>query len=107
MFVYQIISEVSINAIIAQKYKDTQYPIYYASKTLMDTETRYPHFEKLALIVTVVKLRLYFQYHPIPVVTIFSLRNILHKHKLTGMLAKWVVELSEYDIITSFSRIYG
>ncbi|XP_075101994.1 uncharacterized protein LOC142177403 [Nicotiana tabacum] len=45
------------------------------------------------------KLRPYFQCHPIYVITTFPLRNILHKHELSGRLAKWTIELSEYDII--------
>ena len=52
----------------------------------------------LALIMTSRKLRPYFQCHPISVVTAYPLRNILHKHELSGRLAKWAIELSEYDI---------
>ncbi|XP_070042858.1 uncharacterized protein [Nicotiana tomentosiformis] len=37
--------------------------------------------------------------HPISVITVFPLRNILHKHELSGRLAKSATELSEYDII--------
>ncbi|XP_070022769.1 uncharacterized protein [Nicotiana sylvestris] len=44
------------------------------------------------------KLRPYFQCHSIAVVTTYPLRNILHKHELSGRLAKWAIELSEYDI---------
>ncbi|XP_070026202.1 uncharacterized protein [Nicotiana sylvestris] len=44
------------------------------------------------------KLRPYFQCHPIIVVTTYPLRNILHKHELSGRLAKWAIELSEYKI---------
>ncbi|XP_070013132.1 uncharacterized protein [Nicotiana sylvestris] len=45
------------------------------------------------------KLRPYFQCHHISVITTFPLRNILHKQELSGRLAKWAIELSEYDII--------
>ncbi|XP_070034471.1 uncharacterized protein [Nicotiana tomentosiformis] len=45
------------------------------------------------------KLRSYFQCHPISVITTYPLRNILHKQELSGRLAKWAIELSEYDII--------
>ncbi|XP_070009677.1 uncharacterized protein [Nicotiana sylvestris] len=31
-------------------------------------------------------------------VTAYPLRNILHKHELSGRLAKWAIELSEYGI---------
>ncbi|XP_070004917.1 uncharacterized protein [Nicotiana sylvestris] len=44
------------------------------------------------------KLRPYFQCHPIAVVTAYPLHNILHKHGLSGRLAKCAIELSEYDI---------
>ncbi|XP_070005391.1 uncharacterized protein [Nicotiana sylvestris] len=44
------------------------------------------------------KLRPYFQCHPIAVVTAYPLHNILHKHELSGRLAKWDIELSEYEI---------
>ncbi|XP_075085005.1 uncharacterized protein LOC142168245 [Nicotiana tabacum] len=67
----------------------------------MDAETRYPHLKKLALALIMAsrKLRPYFQYHPISVVTAYPLRNILHKQKLSGRLAKWAIEFSEYDIM--------
>ncbi|XP_075106779.1 uncharacterized protein LOC142179802 [Nicotiana tabacum] len=45
------------------------------------------------------KLRPYFQCHPISVITAYPLRNILHKQELSGRLAKWAIELSEYNII--------
>lgn len=67
LLVYLAVSEVVVSAVLVCETKGTQSPIYYISKTLIDVETRYPHFEKLvlALVVASRKLRPYFQYHPI------------------------------------------
>ncbi|KFK32316.1 hypothetical protein AALP_AA6G226100 [Arabis alpina] len=44
------------------------------------------------------KLRPYFQSHSIVVLSTFPLRSVLHSPSHSGRLAKWAVELSEYDI---------
>lgn len=44
------------------------------------------------------KLRLYFQAHPIIVVTDQPLRQILHKPESLGGLIKWCMELNEFEI---------
>ena len=44
------------------------------------------------------KLRPYFQSHPIVVMTSQPIRTILHSPAQLGRLAKWAIELSEYDI---------
>ena len=77
-----------------------QKPIYYVSKTLIDAETRYPAIEKLSLAVVMSarKLRQYFQSHPIVVMTSQPIRTILHSPTQSSRLAKWAIELSEYDI---------
>lgn len=56
--------------------------------------------EKLALAVVVSarKLRPYFQSHPIEVLTPQPLRAILHRPSQSGRLAKWAIELTEYNI---------
>ncbi|XP_070026527.1 uncharacterized protein [Nicotiana sylvestris] len=87
LLIYLVVSEVAVSAMLVREDKDA--------------ETQYPHLEKLvlALIMASRKLRPYFQCHPISVITSFPLRNILHKKELSGRLAKWAIELSEYDII--------
>ena len=52
----------------------------------------------LALLVAAKKLRPYFQAHPIVVLTNFPLRSTIHKPDLTGMIARWAIELSEFGI---------
>jgi hypothetical protein len=44
------------------------------------------------------KLRHYFQAHRVVVVTSFPLRAILHKSNATGSIAKWAVELAEFQL---------
>ncbi|XP_075080310.1 uncharacterized protein LOC142165832 [Nicotiana tabacum] len=100
LLIYLAISEVAVSAVLVREDQGKKSPIHYVSKSLLDAETRYSHLEKLALALIVVsrKLRPYFQCHPISVVTAYPLRNILHKQELSGRLAKWAIELSEYDI---------
>lgn len=70
------------------------------TKSLLDAETRYNQFEKLALalVMAAQKLRPYFQSQPITVLTSFPLKNILHKLELSGRLTKWAIELSEHHV---------
>ena len=74
--------------------------MFFVSKSLADAETRYNHLEQatLALWVATKKLRPYFQAHPIMVLTNFPLRSTIHKPNLSGRMARWAVELSEYGI---------
>ncbi|XP_070045833.1 uncharacterized protein [Nicotiana tomentosiformis] len=101
LLIYHAVSEMAVSAVLVREDKGKRSPIYYVSKSLLDVETRYPHLKKLALALVMAsrKLRPYFQCHPISVVTAYPLRNILLKQELSGRLAKWAIELSEYDIV--------
>ena len=89
-----------MSAVLVHEEENKQLPIYYVSKALLDTETRYSHLDRLAiaLIVAARKLRPYFQAHPIVVVTSFPVKLVLDKPEVFGRLAKWGVELGEYDV---------
>lgn len=56
--------------------------------------------EKLtyALLLTAQRLRPYFLVHPMTVLTSSELGQMLTKPNFSGRLAKWTVELNEYDI---------
>ena len=77
-----------------------QRPVFFVSKSLVDTETRYSHLEQaaLALQVATKKLCPYFQAHPIFVLTDLPLRGTIHKPNLSGKMARWAIELSEFGI---------
>ncbi|XP_056848896.1 uncharacterized protein LOC130499027 [Raphanus sativus] len=71
------------------------------SEHAVNAETRYSHLEKLALaLVNAARnLRPYFEAHQIVVVTSFPIKAVLHKPEVSGRLAKWAIELGEYDVI--------
>ena len=97
---YLAVSEAVVNATLVREEEGKELPVFYVSKGLIDPETRYPDTEKIALALVVIarKLRPYFQSHTVLVHTKAPLRQILQNPKCSGRLAKWSVELSEFDI---------
>ncbi|KAG7557017.1 Ribonuclease H domain [Arabidopsis suecica] len=100
LYLYISVSNHSVSGVLVREDRGEQKPIFYISKYLTSPETRYTIMEKLALAVVISarKLRPYFQSHPIEVLTSHPLRSILHGPSQSGRLAKWAIELSEYDI---------
>jgi hypothetical protein len=74
--------------------------VYYISKVLHDAKTRYMEVHKLlyAVLIASRKLRHYLQAHKISVVTSYPLRVVLHNPNATGNIAKWDVELAEFEL---------
>ena len=74
--------------------------MYYVSKALLDAETQNKKLEKLvlALIVTLRKLKHYFQSFPITVLTEYPLATILKSPQATRRISKWATELGAYHI---------
>jgi hypothetical protein len=72
----------------------------YISEVLHDAKTRYLKVHKLLYAVLIVsrKLHHYFQAHKISVVTSYPLRIVLHNPNATDNIAKWVVELAEFEL---------
>ncbi|XP_024009904.1 uncharacterized protein LOC112085120 [Eutrema salsugineum] len=100
LFLYIAVSATAVSGVLIREERSEQKPIFYISQTLTDAETRYPQIKKVALAVVVSarKLRPYFQSHSIVVLATLPLRSILHSPSQSGRLAKWAIELSEYDI---------
>ncbi|XP_024007922.1 uncharacterized protein LOC112083931 [Eutrema salsugineum] len=100
LYLYIAVSSSAVSGVLVKEDRDEQKLIFYVSKTLDDAEKRYPTLVKLALavIMSARKLRPYFQSHSIVVLTNQPLRTILHSPSLSGRMAKWAVQLTEYDI---------
>uniref|UniRef100_A0A2N9EDF9 Integrase catalytic domain-containing protein n=1 Tax=Fagus sylvatica TaxID=28930 RepID=A0A2N9EDF9_FAGSY len=94
----------AIGGSVAQKDEDgTEKLIYYVSRALRDAETRYSGAERacLALIYASQSLRHYFLAHKIQLMTkSHPIRSLLHMPILSGRLAQWLLQLSQYEIIT-------
>jgi hypothetical protein len=93
----------AIGALIAQEDNDgVEQPIYYVSRALKDAETRYSGAERscLALIYASQRLRHYFLAHKVQLMTkSHPIRSLLQRPVLTGRLAQWLLQLSQYEII--------
>ena len=101
LFVYLAVSDTAVSATLFKENEDSkQKPVFFVSKSLADAETKYSRLEQaaLALRIGAKKLRPYFQAHPIVVLTDLPFWNTIHKPNLSGRMAHWEIELSEYDI---------
>ena len=107
LLLYLAVLEHAVSAVLIRKEGSKHLPIYYVSKALLDAESRYSHLEKLALalIVAARKLRPYFQAHLIVVVTSFPIKLVLYIPEVSERLAKWAVELGEYDVIFDLPKL--
>ena len=101
LYLYLVASDITVRVALFKECGDAKLrPVFFVSKSLTDAETRYSHLERatLALRTATQKLRPYFQAHPVVVLTDLPLRGTIHKPDLSGRMACWAMELSEYGI---------
>ncbi|XP_073129642.1 uncharacterized protein [Henckelia pumila] len=100
LWVYLSTIEQAVSTVLIKEEKGDQRPVYYVSHALKGPKTRYSDIEKmaLALVITARKLRPYFLYHPITVLTNSSLGRVMTHTDILGRMVNWTVELGEYDI---------
>jgi hypothetical protein len=74
--------------------------VYYINEVLHDAKMRYLEVHKLLYAVLIVsrKLHDYFQANKISMFCSYSLRAMLHNPNATGNIAKWAVELVEFEL---------
>ncbi|KAM1815906.1 hypothetical protein ACFX12_000374 [Malus domestica] len=86
LIIYLSVSTSAVSSVLIRKDGNVKRPVYDASKTLQDVETRYSNIEKLALalVMSARKLSLYFQAQSIIVLTNHPLRQILQSPDTSG-----------------------
>ena len=90
----------ALAAVLVKEEAKVQRPIYYVSRALRDAEIRYTKLEKLtyALLIAARRLQPYFQGHTVTLLTDQPIKADLHRADASGRIAKWAVELTEFDI---------
>jgi hypothetical protein len=100
LFLYLAVSDRAVSAVLIRIKDTVQCPVYYASKTMTEAETRYPPLEKvgLALITAADKLPQYFQAHTVYLVTQYSVQAMFNKADFTGRIWKWGAKISALGV---------
>ena len=97
---YLAVSPTALVAVLVKEETKVQRPVYYISRALRDAKTRYTKLEKLtyALLIAARRLRPYFQGHTVTLLTDQPIKAVLHRADISGRMAKWAIELTEFDI---------
>ena len=100
LILYLATADHAVSAALVREELKEQKPVYFISHVLRDAEVRYSALEKVAYALTtaVRKLKLYFQAHPIKVITKAPLKKTLTNFDSSGRLLSWALELSPFDI---------
>ncbi|PWA43926.1 ribonuclease H-like domain-containing protein [Artemisia annua] len=97
-----------IGAMLFWEKESIQIPIYFVSRTLPNVERGYAGSDKLilALVHATRRLRRYFKYHPVKVLTDEPAKRVLLNPGRSQRAVKWARELEEYDIIYGEDELF-
>ncbi|GJW08945.1 reverse transcriptase domain-containing protein [Tanacetum coccineum] len=100
LIVYLAAAKETLSAVMMTEREAKQMPIYFVSRALRGPEVNYTSMEKLvlALVHASKRLKIYFQAHPIIVITDQPIQQVLSRPEVTRRLQKWSIELGEYAI---------
>jgi hypothetical protein len=100
LFLYLAVSEHAVSAVLVRETHEGQKPVFFVSKTMDETESRYLPLEKaaLALIQAAKKLLHYFQASTITVLTDLPLKTLMHSSDFSGRVTRWGVHLGSLGV---------
>jgi hypothetical protein len=100
-YIYLSVGDTSITSIVVQVYDSKEKVVFYLSKRMLDTETRYPEIKKLCLCLffTCTKLCHILLSAKVNVICKSNIiKHLLSAPVLKGRLRKWMFALSEFNI---------
>uniref|UniRef100_A0A2N9G9H3 RNA-directed DNA polymerase n=1 Tax=Fagus sylvatica TaxID=28930 RepID=A0A2N9G9H3_FAGSY len=94
------VSEHAVSAVLVRETNEGQRPVFFVSKTMDETESRYLPLEKaaLALIQAAKKLPHYFQANTVTVLTDLPLKMLMHSSDFSGRITRWGVHLGSLGV---------
>jgi hypothetical protein len=107
-YIYLSVGDISIASAVVQLYDSKENVVFYLSRRMLDTETRYHEMEKLCLCLffTCTKLRHILLLAEIIVICKSDIiKHMLLAPVLKGRLGKWMFTLLEFDIRYQPSKV--
>jgi len=108
LLLYLATNQYAIGALFAQKDGGgIDQPVYYISRVLKDTETRYPRAEKacLAIMYASQRLHYYFLAYEVWLMTkSHAIKALLRQPILSSRISQWLVQLSQYELKVRTSK---
>ena len=100
LYMYLVVIDHAVSAILLKLDQGVQKPIFYVSKTLVEAETCYLPLEKatLAIIHAIRRLPHYFQAYTIVLLIKHPLQALLKRSDFMGRIAKWGASLGAFNI---------
>jgi hypothetical protein len=100
-YIYLSVGDTFIASVVVQVYDGKKNVVFYLSRRMLDTETRYHEIDKLylCLLFTCTKLRHILLFAEIIVICKSDvIKHMMSAPVLKGRLEKWMFALSEFDI---------
>ncbi|GAA0161470.1 hypothetical protein LIER_17780 [Lithospermum erythrorhizon] len=110
LMLYVAAQEQSVGALLEQENEEgKEKALYYLSRQMTPNELNYSPIEKLclALIFAIQKLKHYFQAHTVHLKAKANpIKYVMSKSVLSDRLARWYLELQQFEIIMYHRRLY-
>jgi ribonuclease HI len=100
-YIYLSVGDTSIASVVVQVYDGKEKVVFYLSRRMLDTETRYPEIEKLCFCLFFTCTKLSHILLSVEVNVIYKsdiIKHMLSTPVLKGRLGKWMFALSEFNI---------
>jgi hypothetical protein len=100
-YIYLSVGDTSVTSVVVQVYDGKEKVVFYLSRRMLDTETRYHEIEKLCLYLFFTYTKLQHILLSAEIIVICKsdvIKHMLMAPMLKGRLGKWMFALSEFDI---------